>query len=297
MALMACRVGIIAAALFGAGSLMACAGSSANAPSSATGASADEATAGLMEHHRFHHHGGVTLFIAMSIDTLGVPPEKKAAVEKIRSELYARMEPASTAEQNLMTVLANGVASAKLDPATVDAAVAQVMATAASVHDASADALNELHAVLSPPERGALVDKVESHWAIWQRVNADDLGATQRDDGHLARLVVDLGLTSSQIDQVRAGLGGNAKAPARLDPLEVAAHLRAFGDAFRSEKFDAHAFTAAGGVNGRVAGWGAAHLAQLIEAVSPVLTADQRATLAERLREHATHDLTTQANR
>ena len=153
----------------------------ANGPPPATAgrptAADDDATAGLMEHHRYHHHGGVTLFIAMSLDTLGVSPEQRAAVEKIRTDLHARMEPARAAEQNLMTTLADGLAAANLDTAKVDAAVAQVTAAAAAVHDASADALNELHAVLTPPQRAALVDKVEAHWAVWQKANAEETGA------------------------------------------------------------------------------------------------------------------------
>ena len=86
------------------------------------------------------------------------------------------MEPARAAEQSLLATLADGLAGANLDAARVDAAVAQVSAAAAAVHDASADALNELHAVLTPPERGALVDKVEAHWAVWQKANAEDVG-------------------------------------------------------------------------------------------------------------------------
>ena len=42
--------------------------------------------------------------------------------------------------------------------------------------------------------------------------------------------------------------------------------------------------------------WGAAHLARFVEAATPILTPDQRASLAERLREHAAHDPSAQAN-
>src|ERR1019366_1403035 len=154
----------------------------------------DDAAAGLMEHHRQHHHGGVTLFIAMSLDTLGVSPEQHAAVEKIRTDLHARMEPAHTAEQNLAATLADGLAAGSIDAAKVDAAVAQVTAAAAAVHDASADALNELHTVLTPPQRAALVDKVEAHWAIWQKANAEETDPAKSEGGHLATLATELGL-------------------------------------------------------------------------------------------------------
>jgi uncharacterized RmlC-like cupin family protein len=42
-------------------------------------------------------------------------------------------------------------------------------------------------------------------------------------------------------------------------------------------------------------GWAAAHMAHFLEAVSPVLTAEQRADFAQRLREHATHNPSAEA--
>ena len=295
MSLMTRRMGVVAAVLFGAQAVIGCGGSGANTPPSTTAASTtavedDDAAAGLMEHHRYHHHGGVTLFIAMSLDTLGVSPEQRAAVEKIRTDLHARLEPARIAEQNLLATLADGLAASSFDATKVDAAAAQVSATAATVHDASADALNELHAVLTPPERAALVDKVESHWAVWQKANAEETEPAKSDGSHLATLATDLNLTPEQTDKIRAGLGDGMKGVPRLDPQEIAAHLRAFDDAFRSEKFDAKVLTTANGANAHLAGWGAAHMAHFVEVVGPVLTPEQRTTLAQRLREHATHD-------
>jgi Spy/CpxP family protein refolding chaperone len=172
--------------VFAAGvGLVACGGDSANrqpAASATSSATDDEATADLTEHHRYHHHGGVTLFIAMSLDTLGVSPEQRAAVEKIRTELRARMEPARTAEQDLVATLAEGLAAGTIDAAKVDTGVARVTAAAASVHEASSAALNELHSVLTPVQRAALVDKVDAHWAVWQNANAEETGpASARD--------------------------------------------------------------------------------------------------------------------
>ena len=102
-------------------------------------------------------------------------------------------------------------------------------------------------------------------------------------------LTAELGLTPEQVTKIRAGLGEGMKAVPRLDPREIATHIQAFGDAFRSEKFDAKTLTGASGANAHLAGWGAAHLAHFIEAVSPVLTPDQRAEFAQRLREHSVH--------
>jgi len=286
------KMGMIATVLSGALASVGCGGTSANASPPATPASAsdvDEVAAGLSEHHRHHQHGGVTLIIALSLDTLGVSPERRTVVEKIRRDLHARMESARVAQQKLAVVLADGVAAANLDATIVDAAIAQVSVAAATVHDVSADALNELHAVLTPPERAALVDKVEAHWSVWQKANAEEGDPANPEGSRLAMLTTELGLTPVQVDKIREGLGEGMKAVPRLDPQEIATHIRAFGEAFRSEKFDAKALAGASSADAHLAGWGAAHLAHFIEAVSPVLTPDQRAKFARRLGEHAGH--------
>ena len=299
MSSIACRMNLIGVVLC-AGMTFACGASSANAPepvaASATSTSAvvDDVSAGLRDHHRFHHHGGVTLFIAMSLDTLGVSPEQKATVEKIRTDLHARMEPARSAEQSLVATLADGLASGSIDAARVDAALAAVNAAAAAVHGASADALNELHRALTPVQRGALVDKVDAHWSVWQEANAEEAGAASATDGHLAILQADLSLTPDQVTRIRASLAEKEKRLTRPDSQEMATRLRTFGDAFRSDAFDARTLAAASAADAHMVGRGAAHMASFIEAVSPILTVDQRTQLAERLREHAAHNPSAQ---
>jgi Spy/CpxP family protein refolding chaperone len=219
----------------------------------------DEATAGLLEHHRYHHHGGVTLFVAMSLDTLGLPPNERSAVEKIRLDLHARMQPALSADQALANTLAAGLDSAAFDAAQVDAAVTQVGAAASAVHEASAQALNELHGVLTPPERAALVDKVEAHWAVWQRANAEETAdnTASAENGHLAMLVADLGLNPAQASRIRVSTREGLKGAPRIDAEAVATQLRAFGEAFRAEQFDAKTLTGMTDVNIHLANWGA----------------------------------------
>jgi Spy/CpxP family protein refolding chaperone len=244
----------------------------------------------LSEHHRHHHHGGVTLLIALSIDALGVSPDQRAAVEKIRADLHARMEPARAAEQAVHSLLADGVAAGAIDHAKVDAALAQLTATAGAVHDATADALTQLHDALTPLQRATLVDKVEAHWVVWQSANAEELkdpAGQPRRDGHLARLAHEIGLRQDQLDKIHASLAATT-AP-RFDPQEIAAYVRAFGDAFRADKFDARTLTTGGGADAHLAGFGAARMVRFYEAVEPVLTTEQRATLSGILREHASY--------
>ena len=113
-------------------------------------------------------------------------------------------------------------------------------------------------------------------------------------------LTAELNLTPDQVAKTRANLDSNMKAVRRVDPQQVAAHLKVFGDAFRSDNFDAKTYgtlaSAENDPDARLAGWGAAYLAHFIEAVSPVLDAQQRTTLAQRLRDHAAHNPSAQVN-
>jgi Spy/CpxP family protein refolding chaperone len=273
------------AAIALAAAALECGGSARSAPPPVTAADAsqEEAAAGLVEHHRYHHHGGVTLLIAMSLDTLGVSPDEKDAVEKIRRDLRGRMDPARAAEQNLVTLLADGLGAGTIDLGKIDSAVAQLTNAAAAVPDASADALNQLHAVLTPPQRAALVDKVEAHWSVWQKANREE---TDR----LADLTSDLNLAPDQVATIQANLGEGMKAVPRFDPQEVTAHIHAFGEAFKASTFDAKTLTTGGPATAHMVGWAGLHMARFIEAANPVLTPGQRIRLAQMLREHANHD-------
>ena len=234
----------------------------------------DEASADVSEHHRHHHHGGIAMFIAMSLNTLGVTPEQRAA------------------EQAVLETLADGIAAGAIDAAKVNAALAQLATASASIHDASADALNQLHAALTPEQRAALVDKVEAHWALWQRANADEADTTPSAPagGHLRTLAKDLDLSPDQIAKIKANLGAAVKdSPVKPDPQKVEAHLKAFGAAFRADTFDAKTLSTGGPANAHLASWGATRIALMFESVTPVLTPDQRTKLAAQVREHAEH--------
>jgi Spy/CpxP family protein refolding chaperone len=277
--------------LFGlSGVVGGCGGGNASAPPATTATSAqpedDEPAADLAEHHRHHHHGGVTMFIAMSLDTLGASPEQKDKIEKIQADLFTKMEPAHAAETALVTALADGIAAGQIDQAKVDAALAQIESTSGAVHDASTDALNQLHDALTPEQRATLVDKVEAHWAVWKRVNAEkeengqdankDGVVSPSEMGHLERLGKELSLTPDQTDKVKAAFG-----------------TRVQGGTFKADKFDAKSLQKAHGANAHVAGWGARRMAHFYIALTPVLTPEQRTKLSAKLREHAAAAKTT----
>jgi Spy/CpxP family protein refolding chaperone len=248
----------------------------------------DDVTAELREHHRHHHHGGVTHFIAMSLDTLGEDEAKRPQVEAIQAQLHVCTKPAHDRERALTTTLAEGVAAGAVDKAKVDVDLSQLHAAAASAHACSVTALNQLHDLLSPGERQALVGKVEAHWVVWRNVNHEAPPGGREAGGRLAELARELNLTADQQEKMSAAL--TTLVPARtgtFDPEQGRAHVQAFTGAFEQATFDAKTINA--NANGMLATHGARRMAAFYEAVAPLLTPDQRTTLASHLREHASH--------
>ena len=251
----------------------------------------EEATNDLIEHHRHHHHGGVTRFVLLAIDTLGVSPDQEAAVHKIQADLKTKLEPARAAEQSFQKVLADGVAAGKIDKAKVDGEIAKIAAATTKAQAASDDALRELHGVLNPPQRLALADKIEAHWHVWEDANdASEAPDPSRESAHIDHLSKELSLTPEQVEKVKKSLHPTAGAGAdKYDRKEAQARIEAFAKAFSGDTFDAKVLHGKGaeGVDGHMAAGGAARHANFVEAVTPVLTPEQRTKFAEMLREHS----------
>jgi len=177
------------------------------------------------------------------------------------------------------------VAAGAVDLAKVDGLIGQLDAASTGVRGCSADALNRLHALLSPAERAELIEKVQAHWEVWRQVNQEDTG-DRTAGGRLSALATELNLTADQIQQAAAAL--HTALPARsgtFDRTMVDTDVQAFASAFQSDSFDAR--TTALGERSRMTSHGATRMAIFYETVTPLLTPAQRAELAEHLRQRA----------
>lgn len=253
-----------------------------------------QAAAELREHHRHHHRGGVTQFIAMSLDTLGEDDAQRPQVQALRTALDACLAPMRDVETRLVLIYADGLGSGAMPTAKIDEAIAQLHVASRAVSGCSLATMNQLHALLTPAEREVVADKVQAHWEIWREVNdeADAGGKTQ--GGRLADLADELNLSTTQVAQMSTQL---TAAFGRLEKFEVKpaqGHVLAFAAAFSFETFDAGKVMA--DPSEPFAAQGARRMAIFYETVTPLLNPDQRAELAELLREHAHHPLTLSAN-
>jgi len=255
----------------------------------------DRAAGELREHHRHHHRGGVMQFVAMSLDTLGPDDAKRPQVERLQRDLYVCMAPTAAIHVRLHQAMADGVAAGAIDAVRVGAVIGELDAADGNIQDCGADALNRLHAILSPAERAELVEKVQAHWEIWRQVNHEENQAARGQGGRLPALTAELGLSPDQVTRISAALDlQTAGRVSNFDRSRAEGGLRGFGEAFARDSFDAKTLPRHAG--GGLAHHGASRMAAFYETVTPILTQPQRATLAEHLREHASHSPTLSLN-
>jgi Spy/CpxP family protein refolding chaperone len=258
----------------------------AEPPPGPTGAELSEG-----EEHRHHHHGGVATLLAMSLHDLDLPADQKTAVEKIRTDLIAKMEPARAAGKDLANVLADGVAAGTVVRAKADASINKLVTQVQGFHDAEMTALDQLHAALNAQQRAALIDGLQAHWEKWKEAQGKDEGDDkQHRAGHMLALVRDIGLTKDQAEKIKAKFHDQMKAnPQDHQHKEVQDHLQAFATAFKADKFSAKTLSKGKAADAHLAKWGATRMARFLEAAAPVLTADQRTKLAQQIRERVNH--------
>jgi Spy/CpxP family protein refolding chaperone len=244
-----------------------------------------EATAGLRAHHRHNHHGGLAMFVALSLDTLGSDDAKRPKIEKLQADLRQAMKPAREAEKGLQTALADGIAAGKIDQAKLDAAMAKSTSAAEGVHAATGQALNQLHALLSPEERAQLVDKVKAHAEVWRNVNHDRTPGGPGKGGRLAELTSDVGLTPDQVEKIGGALKSSAQGVRGHFREKAMKRLEAFEAAFVADKFEADTLKSGSGDDSHLAAHGSKRMVHFYQTALPLLTAEQRAKLAGHLRE------------
>ena len=253
----------------------------------------EEIATEVQEHHRHHHRGGVTQFVAMSLDTLGADDAERPQIEKLQRELNLCLAPSREAEKHLMITSAEGITAGSLAANKMDEEIALLNASASTVYDCSVDALNQLHAMLSPAERSVISDKLEAHWEIWRQVNDEAEAGDHGKGSRLNDLDIELGLSTDQVDRISAALKVAFAAPSTWEVKKADAQVKAFADAFEKPEFDAKSVTP--DASGRFTAHGANRMALFYETVTPFLNPEQRTALAGLIREHANHPTTVSA--
>lgn len=232
----------------------------------------DDAAAQAPHHHQGHHQG----LLGAALKLASLTPDQRSSIEELVQQRRTARAPVRLADAQVLQVLAHQVEQASIDPQGLAPTLNAEKGAVASETGVERDALNRLHGILTPAQRGQLVDGIEAHFRGGHPHADPGAGAAWQRGGH------GLGLTAEQRAQIRANL--QAEGPAGQGP-----HVQAMLEAFRGNTFDATGF-----VTSVAPGERAERLAQ---AMAPVLSPSQRATFANRLRARATRESLSPSHR
>ena len=118
----------------------------------------NEASHAKGEHGRGHKGGLITA--ALTLDSL--TGEQKTQIEKLVEERKASRVPVRQADARLLTELAHQVEQAKIDRAGLKGGLDAETAAAQGERSVAVSALGQLHSILTPAQRGQLVDRAQA---------------------------------------------------------------------------------------------------------------------------------------
>jgi Spy/CpxP family protein refolding chaperone len=217
--------------------------------------------------HKGAHKGGL-LSAALGLDSL--TPAQRSSIEQLIQQRHAAKGPVRQADAQVLSALAQQVEQAKIDPPAIATSLDAEQRAANAEEAIEAQTLNQLHQLLTPAQRTALVDAAPAGDAGEHKPHGHEHG--RRDDG--------LNLSPEQRAQIAANF--RAQSASTNDAHDTGAQPRALLEAFRGDSFDAGQFL-------RVVNPGA-HAERTAQAMVPVLTPAQRAILASRFRARAAHE-------
>jgi Spy/CpxP family protein refolding chaperone len=280
--------------------LAACGGTSAaEAPAATAQSAASKAPVGVGTH-------GPVKVIGEALGEVPLRPEQRTEIEKLAADSEARHASSKAAHKDLTLAIAAQVEKGSIDRAALKPQFDAAAAAWEGSRPADRAALERLHAILDPQQRAVFIDAVEA------KMHPHAAGATGGDEhpyrGHMEEWTTDLKLTDDQKTQIRAALmtafGGehhgehgdterqaehqadHPKEHARGEHHEGREHGRKVLEAFKGEKFSLDEVAPAADARAKVGDAGDKFL-KGVEVVLPILTAEQRAIAATKLRSHA----------
>jgi Spy/CpxP family protein refolding chaperone len=232
--------------------------------------------------HGFGPHHPRLLGEALKLDSLTT--DQRTSIEALVHERRAATVPVRAADGQVLTVLAQQVEQAAIDGKALAPALGAEENAATAASAVERDALDRLHGLLTPAQRGEVVDRLFADRGS-RHGHEPDSGApgAQHDHEHVREpALAGLGLSADQKAQIAANL--RAGAASRMDGglrRERGERRRAL-EAFRGDSFDASGVA-------RVEKRGE-RAERLAEATVPVLNPAQRALLASALRKQAARE-------
>lgn len=218
-------------------------------------------------------------------DALGDVPltaSQRTAVEKLAADTEARHVGSRGARKDLAMALAAQVQAGALDCPALQPKIDALVATLRQAQPADRASFEQLHAILSPDQRTAFVDAIEA------RV-AERMGQL-RDKHPLKQWATDLGLSDQQRSQIKAAMQAqwqaNAEGQGHVPWADMTEHHAKVMAAFKQDRFVLDEVAPAKDV-GEKAQKMSDRFLSLAQAALPVLTPEQRAIAAQKIRDRA----------
>jgi Spy/CpxP family protein refolding chaperone len=251
------------------------------------------ATAEAAGQHHGHHgrHGrGDLLRASLRLDSLSAAQRQQ--IEGLVQQEKAAHANVTTARSQLLEAVAGRVAAGNVDDVALAPSVQAVEGAIQADEPGDRAALEKLHGILTPAQRVELVNKLESHEHGRREGEAHehgrgDAGPQAGGEGRGGRGMWGraLNLTDAQKQQIEVNLKSIGPAPDKANWKEAReAHKRVL-EAFKGDRFVMN--EVAPPRDPRQIEQGVERVVRLAKASTPVLTPEQRATAAAKLREMA----------
>jgi len=228
--------------------------------------------------------------VKLAGDALGDVPltaSQRAAIEKLAADTEARHAPVRAAHRDLALAVAAQVQVGQIDRAALQPKIDALVAALRATQPADRASLEQLHEILTHDQRVAFVDALKAR--IHHKVG------DPKAKHPLAQWAADLQLSDDQKTQIktalrqrfqamrqRAAAGEHAGAPW----AEARERGHKMLDAFEQDRFVMDEVAPAQDLSQKAV-HGADHMLGMIETVLPILTPEQRATAAQKLRDRA----------
>jgi len=303
------RTGLSTVLLSSALALAGCSGTGQEAPAPATQAQGQIAPVAANTHGRVKMVGD-------ALSQVPLRPEQRTEIEKMASDAETRHETARKAQTDLMNAVADQVQAGTIDRTALQPKIDNMVSLAEQSRPQDRAAFQRLHDLLDPTQREAfavaLKDKMHAQHGNWSHhdhaAKGDAPAAAQEQSatppangeaarpehqfgrfGHMKQMAQDLKLTDDQQSQIKDVFKAEFQKNGGEHMREAwKAHERG-GDTL--ERFKAADFSAEKDLPQmdlrNKASEGTTHAIDIATKILPILTPEQRAIAAQKIRDHA----------
>jgi Spy/CpxP family protein refolding chaperone len=244
---------------------------------------AQQAATSPHEGHRMGHRMGL-IGDALKLDSLTAA--QRTSIEQLAQTRRTAEIPVRQADAQVLTVLAQQVDQAAINRQALAPTVSARESAAVAARSVDLDTVQKLHDLLTPAQRGQLIDAVEANFQAHAGGGKADGGAGHH--GRLGEIAKKLGLTDQQKAQIASNLRAERQAEGAAAPHpDFRGAGKAWLESFRGDAFNA---SASAPNAPQMMEHRANRMEDLLTAAVPVLTPTQRAAVASHLRARAAHE-------